>query len=213
MAKWIPHPSHSPAIRLVGDRAHDSSSLCYRAFEKRIGIGNCDQHTRRAAPQRLGAEIRMLGRLVSDPKLVAAQRQPSNYTSVFRLHSIQFFGAEGISVEVDGPFTMPNTQHERDLGRHHYRLCHGCPPLLGTQIAGMSGKKPMMALEVFGSVLQLAVYGFMKRFDNLRSRRLCSCEVRFDFLDEHGEALRPLAELFWSVMAGRPLFEHDPRVP
>jgi hypothetical protein len=80
--EWIDDPSYPPTIGLIFDRKDHFASCGHRAVKHRVGIVDNHHHPRRSAPKRLGAEVEMLRRFVSHPKLGSAHSQLSHHRSV-----------------------------------------------------------------------------------------------------------------------------------
>lgn len=87
-----------------------------------------------------------------------------------------------------------------------------CAPLGGADVAGVVGKEPMVAGEVFGGVLEFAVFGLVEFFDNFCASGFGALIVGFYIFDEDGEALSVRAQLGGSAAACEGLLEHDPGV-
>ena len=66
----------------------------------------------------------------------------------------------------------------------------------------------MVAIEVFGSVLQLSIDSLMQIFEEGSSGRFGLLEMGVNVVDEHRETLCPEAKLLRSCVPG--LFQHDP---
>ena len=54
-----------------------------------------------------------------------------------------------------------------------------------------------MTVEVFDCILELAVDGFMRVFEDPGAGGFRSLEMFFNVVDEYGEALRCVAEVGW----------------
>src|SRR5579863_8612718 len=67
-----------------------------------------------------------------------------------------------------------------------------------------------MAIEIFYSVLKLAVFGLVKLFDNFRTCGFRSLEMRFHVFDENGQTLSSVTQLAGTATAGPGLPKHDP---
>ena len=87
---------------------------------------------------------------------------------------------------------------------------HGSTPLHRVQVPRMTGEKPMVAIEVFGRVLQFSINSLMQIFEESDSGRFGLLEVGVDVFDEDREALCSKAKLLRSCVPG--LFQHDPGV-
>jgi hypothetical protein len=85
-----------------------------------------------------------------------------------------------------------------------------CSPLVWADVVGVLREEPVVAIEIFDSVLALAVDGFVEVFDDFCACRFCSLEVRCYIFDEDGEALRSIAVVGWSVGVWAYAMEHDP---
>src|ERR1700733_14179563 len=68
----------------------------------------------------------------------------------------------------------------------------------------------MVAIEIFGGILQLAVDGLVQIFKDGNTGRPGSLVMRFDLGDEYGEALRAEPKFLGGRLPMRGLNEHDP---
>src|SRR5665213_1280120 len=69
-----------------------------------------------------------------------------------------------------------------------------------------------MSIQIFDSVLQLAVDGLLELIHDFVSSRLSSLKVRFYTLDKHFQALRSMAELRRRSKIRSDSFQHDPGI-
>ena len=76
-------------------------------------------------------------------------------------------------------------------------------PLLGTHIASMLGKEPMMAIQIFHAILPLAIERHLEFLDNPPARSLGSLIVSVHIVDEHRQRLRIIAQLRGVLLPGR----------
>ena len=70
------------------------------------------------------------------------------------------------------------------------RVCEGGAPIGGAQVFGVAGEEPAVAVEVFGCVLELAVDGLVRLFDDVGAFGFGVGVVGFDVFDEDGKVLR-----------------------
>ena len=70
----------------------------------------------------------------------------------------------------------------------------------------------MVAVEIAGTILTLAVDGLVKVFHDGGASRLRFAVVGVDIGDEDGERLGAVTEFGWCLLAGVRGFEHDPGV-
>ena len=73
----------------------------------------------------------------------------------------------------------------------------------------MAGKEPVVAVEVEGGVLELAVDGLMEVFDECYAGGPGALEVGFDIIEKNCEALGCVAELRRALKAGLRPIDHD----
>ena len=99
VSEGINDASDAPSV-LFGDRIDLLRSSLDGAREESIWIGNGKNDSCRYAPERLGAVIEVLGRLIADPKFSSRHRQPCN-GAVFISDPINLDGSEGRLVELD----------------------------------------------------------------------------------------------------------------
>ena len=67
-----------------------------------------------------------------------------------------------------------------------------------------------MPFKVFDSILMFTVLRHMEIFDNLGSSRLRLLEMRFNIIDEYGQALSSITQLLRTSPPSPRTFEHDP---
>ena len=75
-------------------------------------------------------------------------------------------------------------------------------PLVGAQVSSVPREEPVVAVEIEGGVLVLAVDGLVEVFDDGGSGGLCVLEVGFQVFEEDGEALGSVAELCRGLLSG-----------
>ena len=115
-------------------------------------------------------------------------------------------------VEFDGGVPVTDGEHGGDLRSYHRGRGNGSSPHVGTQVASMPRKQPMVAGEVLDSVLAFAVAGLVEFLNNLGTCHFRPAIVAIDILDEDRQTLGSVAQLCGaSVTRWRPV-EHDPRV-
>ena len=107
MPERINHPPQSPSV-LLPYREDLGCASRPRLDEDSIRIGYSQYHSNRAATERFGTEVAVLGRLVTQPKLRALNRKRCHHASagVFEAKDLSRF--ECGLVEVDGSRTIPN---------------------------------------------------------------------------------------------------------
>ena len=67
----------------------------------------------------------------------------------------------------------------------------------------MPREEPVVAFEILGGVLMLAVNGLVQFLDDFRARRFGSGVMRIDVVDEHSQGLRATSDLRRTSAAGR----------
>ena len=75
VSKRIGEPPQPPAVRLILNRVNDARTRCNGPREPHIRIVNRDHDPHRAAAQRLGTRVVVLGRFIGKPKFRALDRQ------------------------------------------------------------------------------------------------------------------------------------------
>src|ERR1017187_10289307 len=113
--------------------------------EDSIRIRDSQDHSNRAAAERLGAEVAMLWRLATHPELRAVHGKSCHDVSVGRLQTKDFIGSECGFVEVDRSRTIPNRQPGCNRAREqsarrwiydHVPLLSGCDGGLRVRFVG-----------------------------------------------------------------------------
>src|SRR5262249_4565773 len=89
---------------------------------------------------------------------------------------------------------------------------NGGSPLIRAHVASMPRKEPMMAGEIFGPVLTLAILSLMQVLDNPSAHGFRSFEMAIHILEEHRQALSSISQLRGTCTAGPSSIEHDPRL-
>jgi hypothetical protein len=107
MPERINHPPQSPSV-LLPYREDLRCARCPRLDEDSIRIGYSQYHPNRAATERLGTEVAMLRRLVTQPKLPAVNGKPCHHASAWVFEAKDLSRSECGLVEVDGSRSIPN---------------------------------------------------------------------------------------------------------
>ena len=68
-------------------------------------------------------------------------------------------------------------------------------PFVRAHIPSVPREEPVMAFQVFDSILPFAINGFVEILHNLGARRFRPVEVSINIVDEDGQALSSVAEL------------------
>jgi hypothetical protein len=89
---------------------------------------------------------------------------------------------------------------------------HGRAPLDRVQVPRVTGEKPMVAIEVFGSVLEFSINSFMQIFEEGNSGRFSLLEMGVNVFDEDSEALCSKAKLLRGGVCLPGLLQHDPGI-
>src|SRR6266699_5815824 len=76
----INHSSHPPTV-LFRHWNHSRRPGLHRSRKHCIRVGHRENHSDRTAPNRLGAEVLMLWRFITDPKLGSIHGKPSHHAS------------------------------------------------------------------------------------------------------------------------------------
>ncbi len=107
MPERINHPPQSPAVLLpYGEDLRRAGRP--GLDEDSIRIGYSQDYSNRAATERLGTEVAMLRRLVTQPKLRALNGKPCHHASAGVFEAKDLSRSECGLVEVDGSRTMAN---------------------------------------------------------------------------------------------------------
>ena len=70
----------------------------------------------------------------------------------------------------------------------------------------------MVAVEILGSVLEFAIDGFVRFFQDFGACRLCSLEMCFNIFNKNGKTLRSRTQLCGARGARARPMQHDPGV-
>jgi hypothetical protein len=107
MPERINHPPLPPSV-LLPYREDLGRARRPRLDEDSIRIGYSQYHSNRAAPERLGTEVAMRRRLVTQPKLRAIEGKPCHHASARVFEAKELSRSECGLVEVDGSRTIAN---------------------------------------------------------------------------------------------------------
>ncbi len=85
-------------------------------------------------------------------------------------------------------------------------------PFIGTQVSGVPGEEPTVAVEVLGCVLEFTIDGFVKILQDLGACRFCSLEMSINVINKHSQALSSIAELRRARSAWLRSPDHNPGI-
>ena len=118
ISQWCPKgigdTPQAPAV-LVVHGLHHRRAGGDGAVEGRIGIIDDHHHPHRAAAQRLGGEVEVLGRFVRDPEFRVVDGQPGDHGSVI-VEAEVLAGPECRLVELDSLRAVAHREHRRNAG-------------------------------------------------------------------------------------------------
>src|SRR6185503_18623210 len=100
VTEWILNAPDAPTVVLIAHGPNHRGPRRDGSLERRVRIFDNQNHPDRTAPERLRAEVEMLGRLVGDPELGAVHGQSSHKLTFVVLDAEQLLGAECALVEV-----------------------------------------------------------------------------------------------------------------
>lgn len=112
----IPHPAHTPSIRLVLHRPDHLGSRVHRPGKDLVGRRNGQDHAHGASTERWRTEVLVRRGLVGEPERGPVDRQARNHPPLSILHSKQFLGAERLLVKLDGTSTPLDAEEWGDCG-------------------------------------------------------------------------------------------------
>src|SRR5437773_8573906 len=131
MSERIHHASQSPAMFLAYWK--NFFRPCRpRLTENSVRICHRQNYSNRAATERLGTEVAMLRRLITQPKLRAIHGKPCHHASVGPIEAKDLSRSECGLVEANGSRTIPNRQPRCNRGHVPFpvrkNILHtGCP--------------------------------------------------------------------------------------
>ena len=133
MPERINHPPQSPSV-LLPHREDLGCASRPRLAEDSIRIGYSQYHSNRAATERFGTEVAMLGRLVTQPKLGAINGKSCHHAPARVFEAKDLRRSECGLVEVDGSRTIANRKPRRDRGPEGAARCGICDRLTHARV-------------------------------------------------------------------------------
>jgi len=121
-------------------------------------------------------------RLLGEEEFGAVDRESSDCP----IQVPQKHRAEGCFVELDRSVCLADSQHRRNLRWQDCGERNRSAPLLGAHVPGMTREKPVMAIEVLGSILQFTILSLVQIFYDGGSGRFGSLKVCLDVFDGYG---------------------------
>src|SRR2546422_10913069 len=115
MTEGVDDTCYAPAV-LVSDGPDFSCPCSNGAAKRSIRVLHGQHDADRTSTERFGAEVEVLGRLVSNPEVGPCDRQTSYDPSIIVLVAKTFDCPEGFLVEVHGTCPMSDRQHRGDGG-------------------------------------------------------------------------------------------------
>lgn len=113
--------SDAPMIGLVGDRPDDRGSGGNGAVEDSVGIVDCENDADGASVEAFGAEIEVLGRLVSEPEIGSSNGEVRDDRAAFGRRAKNDHGSERGFVEVDSLGSVPDVEQRGQGGFNRIR--------------------------------------------------------------------------------------------
>src|SRR5205823_4969477 len=121
MPEGIHHTPQSPAM-FLRDGMNFSRASRPRLTKNSVRIRHRQNDSNRAAPQRLGTEVAMLRRFVTQPKLRAIHGKPCHDASVGPFEAKDLRSSECRFVKVNGSRTIANREPGCDGGHEPFLL-------------------------------------------------------------------------------------------
>src|SRR6266542_4953161 len=111
VSERIDNSSYAPAVWLIFDGPNAGGSCFDGLFESGIRIVHGHHHPHRTTAQRLGTEIQVLRRLVSEPEFGFPHGQPGDHLSTLVFDAERFGSSKCRLIELDRPRPASNREH------------------------------------------------------------------------------------------------------
>ena len=110
MSEGVGYPAHPPVVGLIGDRPDDCASGSDSAVEDGVRVVDGENEADGASVERLGAEVLVFRRLISEPEVRSVDGEISDDRAAFGRCAEDHRRSEGGLVEVDGPSSVADVE-------------------------------------------------------------------------------------------------------